>query len=374
MAGYGLTTSTSSILMGIGTRTFLVTETGDYKIGSRVRIVSDEDNYLDGKITAIFDNNITVNVDFVVGGGIYSRWVFSISGDPGVPGSTGATGPTGATGAAGPFGATGYAGSQGIPGTAVAQGATGIIGPRGATGPVGATGAVGFVGSQGTIGFTGSQGAIGYCGSFGVSGSCGDIGATGVPGATGPLGYTGSRGIIGPTGFVGSQGIQGDPGGATGPLGYTGSQGATGPIGIRGMPGNQGYTGSLGASGYTGSKGETGATGLVGATGVADISLTYFISSIGSVNYVFSGPGIVAGNTDNPVLYLYRGFTYTFVNTTGGAHPFAIRVSAGGSDYTSGVSGSQTGTQVFTVPMNAPGTLYYQCTIHSSMGNTINIV
>jgi hypothetical protein len=94
----------------------------------------------------------------------------------------------------------------------------------------------------------------------------------------------------------------------------------------------------------------------------------------GSDDYVFSGPGIVAGNTNDPVLYLYRGFTYTFVNTTGESHPFAIRVSNGGGDYTDGVSGSQTGTQTFTVPMNAPSTLYYQCTIHSIMGNVINIV
>jgi plastocyanin len=82
----------------------------------------------------------------------------------------------------------------------------------------------------------------------------------------------------------------------------------------------------------------------------------------------------VSGNTNDPVLYLYKGFTYTFVNTTGGSHPFAIRVSNGGSAYTAGVSGSQTGTQTFIVPMNAPSTLYYQCTIHSSMGNVINIV
>jgi plastocyanin len=89
---------------------------------------------------------------------------------------------------------------------------------------------------------------------------------------------------------------------------------------------------------------------------------------------VFSGPGIVTGNTNDPVLYLYKGFTYTFVNTTGSNHPFAIRVSNGGAAYTSGVSGSQTGTQTFVVPMNAPSTLYYQCTLHSSMGNVINIV
>jgi hypothetical protein len=103
-------------------------------------------------------------------------------------------------------------------------------------------------------------------------------------------------------------------------------------------------------------------------------SITWSISSSGSSDYVFSGPGIVEGNTNDPVLYLYKGFTYVFVNTTGGNHPFAIRVSNGGANYTSGVTGSQTGTQTFVVPMNAPATLYYQCTIHSSMGNVINIV
>jgi hypothetical protein len=103
-------------------------------------------------------------------------------------------------------------------------------------------------------------------------------------------------------------------------------------------------------------------------------SITWSISASGTSDYVFSGPGIVSGNTNDPVLYLYRGFTYVFVNTTGGSHPFAIRVSNGGANYTPGVSGSQTGTQTFVVPMNAPSTLYYQCTIHTSMGNVINIV
>jgi len=74
------------------------------------------------------------------------------------------------------------------------------------------------------------------------------------------------------------------------------------------------------------------------------------------------------------VLYLMRGHTYVFVNGTGASHPFEIRVSNGGSEYTSGVSGSINGTQTFTVPMDAPSTLYYQCTKHSGMGNTINIV
>ena len=93
----------------------------------------------------------------------------------------------------------------------------------------------------------------------------------------------------------------------------------------------------------------------------------------GAQDYTFSGPGFPT-TTNDPVLYLSRGQTYVFVNGGGSTHPFEIRDSHGGSAYSSGVSGSQSGTQVFTVPMNAPSTLYYQCTQHSGMGNTINIV
>lgn len=114
---------------------------------------------------------------------------------------------------------------------------------------------------------------------------------------------------------------------------------------------------------------DSGGASVLGSGGII-----FSISANGSMSYVFSGPGIVSGNTDNPILYLYRGFTYTFINNAGGAHPFAIRVSNGGANYTSGLSGSQTGTQTFTVPMNAPSSLYYQCTFHSMMGNVINIV
>jgi hypothetical protein len=116
-----------------------------------------------------------------------------------------------------------------------------------------------------------------------------------------------------------------------------------------------------------------GVGGVAGAPG-ADANISWSISADGTSNYVFDGPGITTDNTSDPILYLYKGFTYTFVNTTGSSHPFAIRVSSGGADYTPGVSGSQTGTQTFVVPMNAPSTLYYQCTIHGSMGNAINIV
>ena len=95
----------------------------------------------------------------------------------------------------------------------------------------------------------------------------------------------------------------------------------------------------------------------------------------GASDYVFTGPGFVSG-TNDPTLYLNRGHTYIFVNNSGGSHPFEIRTGFNGSAYSSGVSnnGANTGAIVFTVPMNAPTTLYYQCTSHQNMGNTINII
>jgi hypothetical protein len=102
-------------------------------------------------------------------------------------------------------------------------------------------------------------------------------------------------------------------------------------------------------------------------------TMRWDVGASGSSNYTFTGPGF-ASTTNDPVLYLMRGHSYIFVNSTGASHPFEFRVSNGGAEYTAGISGSKTGTQVLEVPMDAPSTLYYQCTIHSAMGNTINIV
>jgi len=103
-------------------------------------------------------------------------------------------------------------------------------------------------------------------------------------------------------------------------------------------------------------------------------AIKYYITASGSSAYRFAGPGVL-NSTNNPTLYLHRGFTYIFENSTGSSHPFAIRTSSGGSAYTSSfLSGSQSGTQIFTVPFDAPNTLVYQCTIHAAMVGTLNIV
>ena len=100
----------------------------------------------------------------------------------------------------------------------------------------------------------------------------------------------------------------------------------------------------------------------------------YYITSNGASGYRFAGPGLV-NTTDNPTLYLQRGFTYIFENSTGSGHPFALRVSSGGSNYSPGtnfLTGSQNGTQILTVPFDAPNSIVYQCTLHSGMLGTIN--
>jgi hypothetical protein len=94
----------------------------------------------------------------------------------------------------------------------------------------------------------------------------------------------------------------------------------------------------------------------------------------GSSDYTFTGIGFTQ-TTNDPVLYLARGRVYEFVNNSGGSHPFQIRVSNGGSAYSNGVTnnGGASGVIRFEIPFSAPNTLYYQCTSHSGMGNTISV-
>jgi len=98
----------------------------------------------------------------------------------------------------------------------------------------------------------------------------------------------------------------------------------------------------------------------------------FTITANGTTGYCFAGSG--AANTNNETLYLYKGMTYKFNNTTGASHPFQILNTAGGSAFSNGVSGSQTGVQYFTVPHAQQSNLVYQCSIHSGMQGTLAIV
>ena len=104
-------------------------------------------------------------------------------------------------------------------------------------------------------------------------------------------------------------------------------------------------------------------------------SAKFEVSNNGSSNYLFDGDGF-STQRSNPTLYLKKGLTYEFVMNASG-HPFRIQSTSGtsGTVYNDGVTsnGAETGSIVFTVNMDAPSTLYYQCTSHSAMNGTIII-
>ena len=120
---------------------------------------------------------------------------------------------------------------------------------------------------------------------------------------------------------------------------------------------------------------------IPGASGSGSPEITWTLTANGSSDYVFSGDGFPSSQND-PTLYLMRGQTYKFTNNTGG-HPFRIQSTTatvgGGTKYDDGVTnqdatGATNQTLTFVVPMNAPDTLYYQCTAHPAMFGTINIL
>ena len=92
----------------------------------------------------------------------------------------------------------------------------------------------------------------------------------------------------------------------------------------------------------------------------------YYVTANGASSYRFAGPGIL-NSIDNPTLYLHRGFTYMFENSTGSSHPFRIQFTGTSTGVGTYVSGDQAGTQIFTVPHNAPANYEYICTIHGGM-------
>ena len=100
-------------------------------------------------------------------------------------------------------------------------------------------------------------------------------------------------------------------------------------------------------------------------------AIKYNLTADGTSNYRFAGPGVL-NTTNDPTLYLQRGFTYIFNNTTG-SHPFRIQFQGTTIGVGTYVSGSQTGVQVFTIPHDAPASYEYQCTSHASMKGTLNI-
>ena len=134
-------------------------------------------------------------------------------------------------------------------------------------------------------------------------------------------------------------------------------------------------TGILTATSFSGSGANL--TNLPGISTSSDPSFSqveWDVVNNGASAYRFTGPGN-DGAEDNPDLYLVRGQKYTF-NVNASGHPFKIRVSNGGSDYSDGVinNGAQSGKVIINVQHDAPAQLVYQCQYHGGMVGNIYIV
>lgn len=118
-----------------------------------------------------------------------------------------------------------------------------------------------------------------------------------------------------------------------------------------------------------------------GGTSTYEDSEQVYQGSTGATNYTVTNSGAsayVINGSNDPTLTFLRGLTYTFnINATG--HPFWIQTVSGayssGNVYSSGVvnNGTQVGTITFTVPIDAPDTLYYVCQNHATMAGSITI-
>ena len=246
------------------------------------------------------------------------------------------------------------------------------------------------------IDLTGSDGAQGPAGPAGEDGAQGPVGPAGEDGAQGPVGPAGEDGTsfsvigtveetsdlgeiyIGNSGdafmvnstihihvWSGSEWI--DLGNISGPEGPPGSQGSPGSDGAEGETGSDGQMGSVGPEGPAGEDGDDGSMPIVMEMDVTISSMKFYIDSILQADVT-----------------LYRGFTYTFDQSASSNSPHPLRLSStndgthgGGTQYTSGVTytGSQgsNGLLTFTVPLDAPDTLYYYCQNHANMGGEVSI-
>jgi len=179
----------------------------------------------------------------------------------------------------------------------------------------------------------------------------------------------GSSGVGGTTNTQSSQ-----TGTSTGGSKPTGGGANTTMTSVGGKTGTGGST-STATGGTRASGGSTSTSGAGGAGGGTKVQCraagTFTVTNQGMSAYLIDG-------TANPTLTLCRGSTYVFaISATG--HPFYIKTaqSTGAANaYSMGVTGNGTamGDVTFIVPMAAPNTLFYDCSLHSMMTGTLNIV
>lgn len=145
--GYYNLTSTTSTLIGTGSKTFTVSTpstSSAFTVGTRVRVAytTTPSNWMEGVITAFSGTSLTVNVDTVGGSGTYAAWTFSVAGVNNSSLVVGTTAITGGTtgrvlydnaGALGEYTTTGTAGSVVLSGSPAFSGTPTLAGATSGT-------------------------------------------------------------------------------------------------------------------------------------------------------------------------------------------------------------------------------------------------
>ncbi|CAB5220383.1 hypothetical protein UFOVP238_40 [uncultured Caudovirales phage] len=100
--GYSGITSTTSKIINVGNRDYVLNKLGALTVGTRVRasVAASPTIYNEGLITAIntTTKTVTITADNTAGSGTYSSWNITVAGDVGETGGTGLKGDTGASG------------------------------------------------------------------------------------------------------------------------------------------------------------------------------------------------------------------------------------------------------------------------------------
>jgi hypothetical protein len=335
----------------------------------------------------------------------------------------------------GPTGTTGTAGSNGVQGDQGTEGDIGVTGLDGATGIFGATGLQGGDGSGAPAAtyqygvdwsdmyFTGSAAGgipVPKLEFTNTEPIYNELAALNI-GDTLTIDWTHGSGQVSPQTVTVQSAVQSggtyapfflqvsaEPGGLSSNV-FESNNMLADTIVVAAGPTNIGYTGATGIDGEQGGVGNAGydADQLTygNARGAWDAGTTYYpddivvttapspdshrcltentnyypdnntrnftVTNFGSGAYLIDGSG-------NAPLSLFRGFTY-ILNVSASGHPFWIQSVSGGYSsgdvYNTGVTdnGTQNGVITFTVPNDAPSTLYYVCQYHSMMAGSINI-
>lgn len=90
-------TSTTSVLIGTGAKSFTTQASKQWPVGAHLKIWSAANpaNYMTGPVASYSGTALGVTVEAIGGSGTFTDWVIEISGTPGAAGATGATGAQG---------------------------------------------------------------------------------------------------------------------------------------------------------------------------------------------------------------------------------------------------------------------------------------